>query len=240
MRLLPLIAAATIGLFATAATAQNMNTSDPNSAPGASSTGGKVKPPSAGEVKKMDTTDPNSAPGASATGGKPRAGQTQNMDTVQSNPNRPPPARPPAFPQAWPRRSPTRRSTICKDGKSVGVAAAAPDMAWRLCFLPGTRRWNIPAMPHVFPGTASHRKGFDHEHGHNPKRIGADPARPRPPRSDWMDHAPRPDQHARDRPLRRHDAAHLAHQSVDQQTRSTSPRISARRRASPTNAAATT
>jgi hypothetical protein len=89
MRLLPLIAAATIGLFATAATAQNMNTSDPNSAPGASSTGGKVKPPSAGEVKKMDTTDPNSAPGASATGGKPRAGQTQNMDTVQSNPNRP-------------------------------------------------------------------------------------------------------------------------------------------------------
>jgi hypothetical protein len=90
MRLLPIIAAATIGLFATAATAQNMNTTDPNSAPGASSTGGKPMRPNAGEVKKMDTTDPNSAPGASATGGKVRAGGSQNMDTVQTgNPNRP-------------------------------------------------------------------------------------------------------------------------------------------------------
>ena len=90
MRLLPIIAAATIGLFATAATAQNMNTSDPNSAPGASSTGGKAKRPAPGEIKKMDTTDPNSAPGASPTGGKPTAGGSQNMDTVQKgNPNRP-------------------------------------------------------------------------------------------------------------------------------------------------------
>ena len=48
----------------------------------------------------MDTTDPNSAPGASATGGKPRAGQTQNMDTVQSNPNRPSAGQTTAFPQA--------------------------------------------------------------------------------------------------------------------------------------------
>src|SRR6476659_8980219 len=91
MRLIPIIAAATIGLFATAATAQNMNTADPNSAPKASSTGGKVKRPTASEIKKMDTTDPNSAAKASATGGKPigTTGQ-QNMDTVnQGNPNTP-------------------------------------------------------------------------------------------------------------------------------------------------------
>jgi hypothetical protein len=89
MRLIPIIAAATIGLFATAATAQNMNTQDPNSAPKASSTGGKVKRPSSTEIKKMDTTDPNSAPKASATGGKPvgTTGQ-QNMDTAnKGNPN---------------------------------------------------------------------------------------------------------------------------------------------------------
>src|SRR4051812_7329635 len=91
MRLIPIIAAATIGLFATAATAQNMNTQDPNSAPKASSTGGKLKRPASGEIQKMDTTDPNSAPKASATGGKPMGttGQ-QNMDTAnKGNPNTP-------------------------------------------------------------------------------------------------------------------------------------------------------
>jgi hypothetical protein len=62
MRLLPIIAAASIGLFASAAFAQNMNTADPNSAPGASPTGGR--------------------PSASTTG--------QRMDTVdKGNPNRP-------------------------------------------------------------------------------------------------------------------------------------------------------
>ena len=40
MRIIPILAAATIGLFATASVAQNMNTADPNSAPGASATGG--------------------------------------------------------------------------------------------------------------------------------------------------------------------------------------------------------
>ena len=65
MRLLPIIAAATIGLFATAAMAQSSNTADPNSAPGAS--GGKPKRPAASEIKKMDTSDPNSTPGATAT-----------------------------------------------------------------------------------------------------------------------------------------------------------------------------
>ena len=65
MRLIPILTAATIGLFATAAIAQNMNTTDPNSAPGASQAGkGKVMAPTKGEVRKMDTTDPNSAPGA--------------------------------------------------------------------------------------------------------------------------------------------------------------------------------
>src|ERR1700742_2476195 len=71
MRLLPIITATAIGLFATAAVAQNMNTQDPGSAPGASSAGkGKVSAPSRNEVQKMNTQDPNSAPGASATGGK--------------------------------------------------------------------------------------------------------------------------------------------------------------------------
>ena len=54
MRLIPILAAASIGLLATAATAQNMNTNDPNSAP-----------------NRANTADPNSAPGASQTGGKP-------------------------------------------------------------------------------------------------------------------------------------------------------------------------
>jgi hypothetical protein len=87
MRLLPFIAAASIGLFATAAVAQNMNTADPNSAPGASATGGKPS----GPVNRANTADPNSAPGASSTGGRPsRAIGSQNMDTVQKgNPNRP-------------------------------------------------------------------------------------------------------------------------------------------------------
>ena len=88
MRLIPIVAAATIGLFASAAVAQNMNTADPNSAPGASSTGGKPKPPSASEIRKMDTTDPNSAPGASATGGKAKpasSAEIKKMDTTDPN-----------------------------------------------------------------------------------------------------------------------------------------------------------
>ncbi len=92
MRVLPIVAAAAIGLFASAAVAQNMNTTDPNSAPGASSTGGKVKRSTAREINKMSTTDPNSAPRASAKGGKMRkpmtTGQSQNMDTSRAgNPN---------------------------------------------------------------------------------------------------------------------------------------------------------
>jgi hypothetical protein len=81
MRLIPIVAAATIGLFATAAVAQNMNTADPNSAPGASATGGKPKPASAAEIKGMNT-DPNSATtSGQSTGAKHKAKKkkTSNM-----------------------------------------------------------------------------------------------------------------------------------------------------------------
>lgn len=78
MRLIPIVAAVTIGLFVTAAVAQN--TSDPNSAPGVSSTGGKPK----GPLNKANTADPNSAPGVSATGGKP-SGPVNKASTADPN-----------------------------------------------------------------------------------------------------------------------------------------------------------
>ena len=80
MRLIPIIAAATIGLFATAAVAQSSNTADPNSAPKASPTGGKPS----GPVNKESTADPNSAPGGSATGGKP-SGAVNKTSTADPN-----------------------------------------------------------------------------------------------------------------------------------------------------------
>jgi hypothetical protein len=63
MRLIPILAAATIGLFATAAVAQ---TRDPGSAPpGVSQDGpGKPAPVKPADVKKMDTTPPSSTPAA--------------------------------------------------------------------------------------------------------------------------------------------------------------------------------
>ena len=80
MRLIPIVAAATIGLFATAAVAQNMNTADPNSAPGASATGGKPQPASAAEIKRMNT-DPNAMTSGQGTGTKHKAKKkkTTNM-----------------------------------------------------------------------------------------------------------------------------------------------------------------
>jgi hypothetical protein len=85
MRLIPILTAATIGLFATAAIAQNMNTTDPNSAPGASQAGkGKVMAPTKGQVQKMDTTDPNSAPGASQAG-KGRVSGQANDQAAKAN-----------------------------------------------------------------------------------------------------------------------------------------------------------
>ena len=88
MRIIPILAAATIGLFATSALGQSTNTADPNSAPKASATGGKPMAPAKGEVKKMDTTDPNSAAKGSATGGKAMpasAAEVKKMDTSDPN-----------------------------------------------------------------------------------------------------------------------------------------------------------
>jgi hypothetical protein len=53
------------------ASAQNYDTSDPNSAPFASSTGGRPVPLNRAEVRRDNTADPNSAPFASPTGGRP-------------------------------------------------------------------------------------------------------------------------------------------------------------------------
>ncbi len=88
MRLLPIIAAAAIGLFATAAMAQSSNTADPNSAPGASATGGKPKAVNPADVRRSNTADPNSAPGASTAGGKakaPTSAEVKKMDTSDPN-----------------------------------------------------------------------------------------------------------------------------------------------------------
>ena len=69
MRLTPILAAVTIGLFATAAMAQNR---DPGSAPpGVSATGGKPVPVGPAEVRRDKTSSPGVAPSASTTGGKP-------------------------------------------------------------------------------------------------------------------------------------------------------------------------
>jgi hypothetical protein len=63
MRLIPILAAVTIGLFATAVAAQ---TKDPGSAPpGVPQDGpGKAVPVKPADVKKMDTTPPSSTPAA--------------------------------------------------------------------------------------------------------------------------------------------------------------------------------
>jgi hypothetical protein len=63
MRLIPILAAVTLGLFATAAVAQSK---DPGSAPpGVSQDGpGKPAPVKPADVKKMDTTPPSSTPAA--------------------------------------------------------------------------------------------------------------------------------------------------------------------------------
>jgi hypothetical protein len=70
MRLISILAAVTIGLFATAATAQNR---DPGSAPpGVSTTGGKPVLVDPNEVRRDNTAGPGVAPGAKTDGGKPR------------------------------------------------------------------------------------------------------------------------------------------------------------------------
>ena len=70
MRLIPILASVTIGLFATAAVAQNR---DPGSAPpGVSTTGGKPVPVDPNEVRKDNTAGPGVAPGAKTDGGRPQ------------------------------------------------------------------------------------------------------------------------------------------------------------------------
>ena len=74
MRLLPILAAATIGLFATAAVAQNR---DPGSAPaGVSATGGKPQKVDPAEVRRE-----NAVPGASS--GKMSSGKPQKVDPAE-------------------------------------------------------------------------------------------------------------------------------------------------------------
>jgi hypothetical protein len=71
MRLIPTLAAVTIGLFAIV-TAAPVQAADPGAAPGASSTGGRPAPVDRGEVKRENTTPPTSSPRASTTGGRPQ------------------------------------------------------------------------------------------------------------------------------------------------------------------------
>ena len=71
MRLIsiPILAAVSVGLFATGAVAQNR---DPGSAPpGVSTTGGKPLPVDPAEVRRDNTAGPGVAPGAKTDGGKP-------------------------------------------------------------------------------------------------------------------------------------------------------------------------
>ena len=69
MRLIPILTAVTIGLFATVAVAQNR---DPGSAPpSVSTTGGKPVPVDPAEVRRDNTSGPGVAPRAKTDGGRP-------------------------------------------------------------------------------------------------------------------------------------------------------------------------
>ncbi len=91
MRLIPIVAAAMIiGVSATVASAQSMDTTmkgNPGHAHGASTAGGKPQPVNPAEVQRMDTTmkgNPGHAHGASATAGKPQPvdpAEVKRMDT---------------------------------------------------------------------------------------------------------------------------------------------------------------
>jgi hypothetical protein len=72
-RLIPTLAAVTIGLFATAAAAQNYLQGYPGEAPGVSQHGpGKPLPVDRAEVRRDTTAGPGEAPGVSQDGpGKP-------------------------------------------------------------------------------------------------------------------------------------------------------------------------
>ena len=73
MRLIPPLAALTIGLFASGAVAQNYLQGEPGEAPGVSQDGpGKPLPVDPAEVRRDNTAGPGEAPGVSQDGpGKP-------------------------------------------------------------------------------------------------------------------------------------------------------------------------
>jgi hypothetical protein len=74
MRLIPILAAATIGLWATGASAQHYLQGEPGEAPGVPQDGyGKPQPVSRAEVIRDNTAGPGEAPGVSQDGyGKPQ------------------------------------------------------------------------------------------------------------------------------------------------------------------------
>jgi hypothetical protein len=71
MRLIPIVAALTIGLFASGAVAQNYLQGEPGEAPGVSTTGGKPVPVDPAEVRRDNTAGPGEAPLVSPDGGRP-------------------------------------------------------------------------------------------------------------------------------------------------------------------------
>ena len=69
VRLIPAVVALTIGLFATAATAQHYLQGEPGEAPGVSQDGkGKPLPVDAAEVRRDNTAGPGEAPGVPQDG----------------------------------------------------------------------------------------------------------------------------------------------------------------------------
>jgi hypothetical protein len=96
VRLIPAVAALTIGLFATAATAQRYLQGEPGEAPGVSQDGpGKPRPVDPAEVRRDNTAGPGEAPGVPQDGyGKPlpvSRGELRRDDTA--NPGSLPSAR---------------------------------------------------------------------------------------------------------------------------------------------------
>jgi hypothetical protein len=72
LRLIPILTAVTIGLFASAASAQNYLQGEPGEAPGVSQNGpGKPLPVDPAELRRDNTASPGEAPLASTTGGRP-------------------------------------------------------------------------------------------------------------------------------------------------------------------------
>ncbi|MEA2981428.1 MAG: hypothetical protein QOF09_3251 [Alphaproteobacteria bacterium] len=79
-RLIPILAAVTIGLFATAASAQRYLQGEPGEAPGVSQDGpGKPQPVDRAEVRRDTTGGPGEAPGVSQDG----PGRPQPVDPVE-------------------------------------------------------------------------------------------------------------------------------------------------------------